>query len=422
MDSSQAPLMSEQPEQAELMEQPEQAELRERPEQSEHVERPEEPSHQGPQRGDILEGTILSIDQEGIRVDLGLDRNGFVPTRDLKNVSASRKDALLVGETVSVYVTDAKEDGNIGASIHRAIQNERWIEAEKLKESGDIWEAKVTGYNQGGVIVPFGKLRGFVPISHLLDIPKRSNPGQIRERLGNYIGRTLPLRVIEVDRRRRRLVCSYRKAYPEWRERQRQQFVDGLTEGEVRTGRVRNLRDFGAFVDLGGGDGLVHISELAWHRVDHPKEVLRVGQEVQVYVLKVNRKRKRVALSIKRLTPHPWSSIDERYHENQLVQGKITRITSFGAFIELEPGIEGLLHIRHLPRAAEQDPTKVVSVDEVHLLRVLSVDSDRRRIRLSMRAVTPEEQMDFMAQRAAESTLGLMDDTIGLAELIGEEE
>ena len=280
----------------------------------------------------------------------------------------------------------------------------------------------MTGYNQGGVIVPFGKLRGFVPISHLLDIPKRSNPGQIRERLGNYIGRTLPLRVIEVDRRRRRLVCSYRKAYPEWREQQRQRFVDGLTEGEVRTGRVRNLREFGAFIDLGGGDGLVHISELAWHRVDHPKEVLRVGQEVQVYVLKVNRKRKRVALSIKRLTPHPWSSIDERYHENQLVQGKITRITSFGAFIELEPGIEGLLHIRHLPRAAEQDPNKVVSVDEVHLLRVLSVDSDRRRIRLSMRAVTPEEQMDFMARRAAESTPEPLADTIGLAELIGEEE
>jgi ribosomal protein S1 len=193
-----------------------------------------------------------------------------------------------------------------------------------------------------------------------------------------------------------------------------------LTEGDVRKGRVRELRDFGAFVDLGGGDGLVHISELAWHRVEHPKEVLRVGQEVEVYILKVNRKRKRVALSLKRMLPHPWSSIHERYEANQLVEGKITRITPFGAFVELEPGIEGLLHIKALPRAAEQDPSKVISVGEIHLLRILHIDSDRRRIRLSMRAVTAEEQMDYMARRAAAAEP--LDDTIGLADLIGEEE
>jgi small subunit ribosomal protein S1 len=371
-------------------------------------------------RGDIREGAILSIDRDGMLVDLGLEHKGLVPPHDLAKVSPRRREALQVGETVSVYVTDAGQSKSaISLSLHQAILNEKWLEAEKLLESGEIWEAKVTGYNQGGVIVPFGKLRGFVPISHLLDIPRRSNPGQIRERLGNYIGRTLPLCVIEVDRRRRRLVCSYRKAYPEWRRRQRQLFIDSLTEGEVRTGRVRELRDFGAFIDLGGGDGLIHISELAWHRVEHPKEVLRVGQEVRVYVLKVNRKRKRVALSLKRLAPHPWTTIEERYQENQLVEGKITRIASFGAFVELEPGIEGLLHVRHLPRAAEQDPGKVVSVGEVHLLRILSIDPDQRRIRLSLRAVTPEEQMDFMARRAAVESF---EDTVGLADLIGEEE
>jgi small subunit ribosomal protein S1 len=421
LEAIEQPEQPEQPEQLEATEQPVKVEQPEQPDEPVPAEQVEESPPLGPQRGDILEGTILSIGESGVLVDLGVEREALVPARDLTKLSATRKDALQVEKAVSVYVTDAAGQGQIKASIHRAVLNEKWIEAEKLKESGEIWEAPVTGYNQGGVIVPFGKLRAFVPISHLLDIPRRSNPSQIRERLGNYIGRTLPLRVIEVDRRRRRLVCSYRKAYPEWRERQRQQFVDSLTEGEVRTGRVRNLRDFGAFVDLGGGDGLVHISELAWHRVDHPKEVLRVGQEVQVYVLKVNRKRKRVALSIKRLTPHPWSTVDDRYHENQLVEGKITRITSFGAFVELEPGVEGLLHVRHLPRAAEQDPNKVVSPGEIHLLRILGVDSERRRIRLSMRAVTPEEQMDFMARRAEEA-LESTDDTIGLAELIGEEE
>lgn len=390
------------------------------PEEIEPIQQPAADPVTELRRGDIREGTILSIDKDGMSVDLGLERNGLVPPHDLAKVGNRRRDGLQEGETVSVYVTDAGPSKDvILLSLQQAILNEKWLEAEKLLETGEIWEAKVTGYNQGGIIVPFGKLRGFVPISHLIDIPRRSNPGQIRERLGNYIGRTLPLCVIEVDRRRRRLVCSYRKAYPEWRRRQRQVFIDSLTEGEVRTGRVRELRDFGAFVDLGGGDGLVHISELAWHRVEHPKEVLRVGQEVSVYVMKVNRKRKRVALSLKRLAPHPWTTIEERYQENQLVEGKITRIASFGAFVEIEPGIEGLLHVRQLPRVADQDPSKVVSVGEVHLLRILSIDPVQRRIRLSMRAVTQEEQMDFMARRASVEEL---EETVGLADLIGEEE
>ncbi len=396
------------------------------PQVQEMSEEPEQTQQPGTEpgvelrRGDIREGTILSIDKDGMLIDLGLEQHGLVPPHDLAKVSNRRRDTLRTGEPVSVYITDADRSKDvISLSLQQAILNEKWLEAEKLLKSGEIFEAKVTGYNQGGIIVPFGKLRGFVPISHLLDIPRRSNAGQIRERLGNYIGRTLPLCVIEVDRRRRRLVCSYRKAYPEWRRRQRQVFIDSLTEGEVRAGRVRELRDFGAFVDLGGGDGLVHISELAWHRVEHPKEVLRVGQEVRVYVLKVNRKRKRVALSLKRLAPHPWTTIEERYQENQLVEGKVTRIASFGAFIEIEPGIEGLLHVRQLPRAAEQDPARVVSVGEVHLLRILDIDPVQRRIGLSMRAVTPDEQLDFMARRAAVESF---EETVGLADLVGEEE
>lgn len=393
------------------------------PEELEATPEPEELTPQEPQRGDIREGTILSITDEGLQIDLGLEVEGFVSSHDLDKLSQRRRQALQVGETVSVYFmgTGGKTDP-YAVSIHQAILNEKWIEAKRLMDSGEIWEAKVTGYNQGGVIVPFGRLRGFVPISHLMDIPRRSNPAQIRERLGNYVGRTIPLRVIEVDRRRRRLVCSYRKAYPEWRESQRQTFVNSLTEGEVRTGRVRELRDFGAFVDLGGGDGLIHISEIAWHRVSHPKEVLRVGQEVEVYVKQVNRKRKRVALSLKRLAPHPWASIEERYQVNQLVEGKITRVTSFGAFVEIEPGIEGLLHVRHLPRTADLDPTKVVSEGEIHLLRVISIDAERRRIRLSLRAVTQEEQMDFMDRRASEIALASLGETVGLAELMEEEE
>jgi 4-hydroxy-3-methylbut-2-enyl diphosphate reductase len=167
---------------------------------------------------------------------------------------------------------------------------------------------------------------------------------------------------------------------------------------------------------------LIHISELAWYRVGHPKEVLRVGEQVKVLVLKVNRKRKRIGLSLKRLQPHPWENIEERYHADQLIEGKVVRVTDFGAFVELEPGVEGLLHYKHLPRTTADDPRKVVNEGEVHLLRIIHIDPEQRRVRLSMRAVSPEEQLEWMARRAEEETARVLDDTIGLAELLDEEE
>lgn len=374
------------------------------------------------QRGDIVEGTIVSIDAEGIKVKIDEESEAFIPAHDLDKMPPERQETLVEGAQVPIYIVEVEESGPITASLRQALLNEKWIEAEHLMESREIWEGKVVGYNQRGLIVPFGNLRGFVPVSHMVDIPKRANPAQIRERLGHHVGRTLPLRVIEVDRRRRRLILSYRAAFSDWREKQRQNFLDSLQEGQIRTGRVRELKDFGAFVDLGGGDGLIHISEFAWHRIDHPKELLRVGQEIQVYVLKVNRKRKRVALSLKRLAPHPWETIEERYSVNQLVEGRITRVTEFGAFVEIEKGIEGLLHTKHLPRWADPDPRKVLMDGDKHLLRIINIEPKKRRIRLSMRAVSPEEQMEWMSNKSTAEEIVSAQEAIGLAELIDEEE
>ncbi|MBN1317166.1 MAG: S1 RNA-binding domain-containing protein [Anaerolineales bacterium] len=375
------------------------------------------------ERGDIIEGTILTIESERVTLDLGMEREGIVSIHDLQKIPPERRDNLIEGAQVPVYIVEAGNDSDhITASLRQAMLNEKWLEAEQLMKNREIWEGKVVGYNQRGLIVPFGNLRGFVPVSHMVDIPKRANPAQIRERLGHHVGRTLPLRVIEVDRRRRRLILSYRAAFSDWREKQRQSFLDSLEEGQIRTGRVRELKDFGAFVDLGGGDGLIHISEFAWHRINHPKEMLRVGQEIQVYVLKVNRKRKRVALSLKRLAPHPWETVNERYHVNQLIEGQITRVTDFGAFVEIEKGIEGLLHTKHLPRRADPDPRKVLAEGEKHLVRIINIEPKKRRIRLSLRAVSPEEQMEWMINKAAEVSVIPADEAIGLAELIGEEE
>ena len=380
-------------------------------------------------RGDIFQATVVSVDTHGAVVTLteaeegDAVRQAAVPIYDLEKLDAETRGSVQEGAALAVYiVTPQDREGRIVASIHQAVLNQEWLEAERLLESGEIWQGKVKGYNQGGAIVPFGRLRGFVPISQLLNMPKRGNPMQVREHLGHYVGRTLPLQVIQVDRRRRRLILSYRRAYPIWREQQRQEFIDNLKAGQIRNGRVRELRDFGAFVDLGEADGLIHISELAWYRVDHPKEILRVGQPVEVLILKVNRKRRRIGLSLKRLKPHPWDQIETRYRQDELVEGKVLRVTDFGAFVELEPGIEGLLHYKHLPRTTVDDPRKVVSEGEVHLLRIINIDTEQRRIRLSMRAVSPEEQMEWMARRAEEETAQVLDDTIGLAELLDEEE
>jgi small subunit ribosomal protein S1 len=380
-------------------------------------------------RGDIFQATVVSVDARGAVVTLAEPeagdpvRQAVVPIHDLEKLDAKMRESVQEGATPAVYiVTPQDREGKIVASIHQAVLNQEWLEAEQLLQSGEIWQGKVKGYNQGGAIVPFGRLRGFVPISQLLNMPRRGNPMQVREHLGHYVGRTLPLQVIQVDRRRRRLILSYRRAYPIWREQQRQEFIDNLKVGQIHSGRVRELRDFGAFVDLGEADGLIHISELAWYRVDHPKEILRVGQPVEVLILKVNRRRRRIGLSLKRLKPHPWDQIETRYRQDELVEGKVLRVTDFGAFVELEPGIEGLLHYKHLPRTTVDDPRKVVSEGEVHLLRIINIDTEQRRIRLSMRAVSPEEQMEWMTRRAEEETAQVLADTIGLAELLDEEE
>jgi small subunit ribosomal protein S1 len=207
------------------------------------------------------------------------------------------------------------------------------------------------------------------------------------------------MKVIEVDRRRRRLVFSQRDAQKEWEEMRKQELVDGLNEGDILKGRVSGLRDFGIFVDIGGADGLVHISELAWHRVDHPREVIRVGDEIEVYVMKLDREDQRISLSRKKLLPNPWDTVEERYEINQLVEGTITRIVDYGAFAEIEPGIEGLLHVSQLTRGTVQNVDEVVKEGETHLLRVVSIDQRRQRIGLSLKAVTTYEQIEWMAQR-----------------------
>lgn len=355
-----------------------------------------------PQVGDIRTGYIISIDQQGIMVDLGVKRDGIVPQSDIQKLSDEERAALKVNDEIAVYIINTEETDSLVVSIHLAKLNQDWIDAEALLESGNIVELEIGGYNKGGAIVPFGRLRGFVPASHLTELSPGMNDRKRQQRLAKLRGDKLPLKVIEVDRRRRRLVFSQKDAQKEWEEKRKQELIDSLNVGDVLKGTISGMRDFGAFVDVGGADGLVHISELAWHRVDHPRDVVKVGDEIDVYVLSLDKQDQRISLSRKKLLPNPWETVEERYEVNQLVEGTITRIVNYGAFAEVEPGIEGLLHLSQLSRGNVESADEVVKEGETHLLRVVSIDRRRQRMGLSLKAVTTTEQIEWMAQRELE--------------------
>ena len=359
--------------------------------------------YEEPQVGDIRKGIIVAITPQGVIVDLGLKRDGLVPSSDVSKLEPEEREALKINDEIPIYVTNTDAPDSLYVSIHLAQLNQDWIDAETLMESGEIFEGEVIGYNKGGAIIPFGRLRGFVPASHLSELSRGLNDRQRQQKLAKLRGQKVPVKIIEVDRRRRRLVFSQRDAQKEWEDKRKKELLKDLKEGDVLSGRVSGLRDFGIFVDLGGADGLVHISELAWYRIDHPREVVKVGDEIEVYVLNINPDSQRISLSRKRLLENPWSTVEKRYHQNQLVEGKITRIVDYGAFAEIEPGVEGLLHLSQLSRSQVENAQEVVNEGETHLLRIVSIDPERQRIGLSLRAVNANEQIEWMATREADA-------------------
>jgi|GEM_PF-123147 len=359
--------------------------------------------YEQPRVGDIRQAVIVSIGPQGIIVDLGLKRDGFIQISDLEKLDPVERAALAVNDEVPVYVVNVDNAESLEVSLSLARLNEDWVRAQELLDSGEVFETEITGHNRGGALVPFGRLRGFIPASHLAFINPGMNEQQRQQRIAEAQGQTIPVKVIEVDRRRRRLVLSHREADRLWQERRRKELMETLNEGDVLKGRITGWRDFGAFVDLGGADGLIHVSELAWQRVDHPKEVVRMGQEVEVYVLKVDRKRERISLSRKKLLPNPWGTVEERYEVGQLVEGRVIRVVDYGAFVEVEPGIEGLLHASQISRTSIGDPREVLREGENHLLRIISIDGDRQRMGLSLKAVTAAEQIEWMTRHEVQA-------------------
>lgn len=353
-----------------------------------------------PERGDIVTGTIVSVDNQGLIVSVdGMKRDGIVLRRDLERMNAEPSQ-FHVGDEIDIMILRMEDDeGNLLLSLSQAQQTEDWKRAEELLTAEGVFEGIVGDANRGGLIVPFGNLRGFVPASHVLDLPRGLSEDDRKLRMMRMVGQTISMRVIEVNRKRRRLVFSQRDAQRGNREQRKEVLLDQLHEGETRTGVVSGLRDFGAFVDLGGADGLIHISELAWHRVNHPREVLKVGDEVQVYILRLDSEGKRIGLSLKRLQDNPWSSVEENYHVGQLVEGTISRVAQFGAFVSLDPGIEALLHTSQIAEPPPEDPSLVVHEGQRLVMRVISIEADKQRLGLSLKEVTDEEKARWQASK-----------------------
>lgn len=357
--------------------------------------------------GDIIKGVVASKRSSEILVDVGAKSEGIVDPRDLDNLSPEELAEIKVGDTVPVYVISAEgndEGYSIRLSLSQAKIEKDWDEAQRLFESGDTIETEVIGHNKGGLIVNFGQVRGFVPGSQLANI--QYGGSNRPDRWNQMTGETLKLKIIEVDRDRNRLIFSERAAADEIRkekEKEKEKFLDELTEGEVRAGRVTSLANFGAFVDIGGVDGLIHLSELAWTHVAHPGEVLNVGDEIDVFILNVDRDQQRVALSLKRLEPEPWSQVFDYYEINQVVEAIVTKLTNFGAFARIDDRIEGLIHISEISNENITHPRQVVAEGQEVKVRIIHIDPERKRMGLSMKEVEGQEDWLDYAQQADES-------------------
>lgn len=355
-------------------------------------------------RGDLVEAVIVRTAPTAIMVDMGEGATGIIPGRELENMMRQSIEDLKEGEKVTVYVVNPSDhQGNIVLSINRAIEELNWKEAEEYRANQDVYDGNIAGYNKGGLIVRFGRLRGFVPQSQISDDRRRMMEGETpEERYGAMVNETIAVKVMEVDRSRNRLILSERAAYREQREKRKETLINKLTPGQITEGRVVSLEDFGAFVDVGGAEGLVHLTEISWKHITHPREVLTIGQTVRVEVISVDRERKRIGLSIKRQEADPWDEVATAYGQGKLVQATVTKLTKFGAFARLvdAPDIEGLIHISELSDQRVTHPREVVEEGEKLTLRVVKIDVKNRRLGLSLKRVNSAEYLDMDMQNA----------------------
>ena len=342
--------------------------------------------------GDVVEGTVVRIDKDEILVDIGAKSEGVVSNRELYGRHGENQPTLNIGDVVLVYVLQPESpEGHVVLSLRRAGLERKWRAMQELFEAGTIIDAPVIDHNKGGLIVDCG-IRGFVPISQIVDFPRRPQNEQprdaaqeIAEKLQPYIGRKLRLKILEVNRKANRLILSEKVALYEERREKRDELFSSLQVGQKVTGSVRSIAPFGIFIDLGGIDGLVHKSELSWNKVNNPEAGYKVGDEVEAEVIDINHERGRISLSIRRLQPDPWESTVADFNVGDVIDGTVTKLVNFGAFVRVREGLEGLIHISELSHQRVAHPGDVVHEGQVLKLKIISLDSERHRLGLSLK-------------------------------------
>ena len=342
--------------------------------------------------GDVVEGKVVRIDKDEILVDIGAKSEGVVSNRELYGRHGETAPQLAIGDTVLVYVLQPESpEGHAVLSLRRAGLERKWRSMQEQFDEGTIIEAPVIDHNKGGLIVDCG-IRGFVPISQIVDFPRRPQNEQprdaaqeIAEKLQPYVGRKLRLKILEVNRKANRLILSEKVALFEERREKRDELFSSLQVGQKVTGTVRSIAPFGIFIDLGGIDGLVHKSELSWNKVNNPEAGYVVGESVEAEVIDINHERGRISLSVRRLQPDPWESTVASFKVGDIIDGTVTKLVNFGAFVRVRDGLEGLIHISELSHQRVAHPGDVVHEGQTLKLKIISLDSDRHRLGLSLK-------------------------------------
>ncbi|MBM4404823.1 MAG: S1 RNA-binding domain-containing protein [Chloroflexi bacterium] len=351
------------------------------------------------ERGQVVDGVIMKVDKDGLLVNVGQKTEGVVPAREMRSVPMDSWDQFKPGGKIVVTVIRPEsEEGHAILSLDRAAGEVGWRKLQEYAESGGAIEGQVIGHNRGGAVVMVEGVQGFIPLSQISSVPRMPAGSTEVPDLSGLVGKKLHLKFIEVNKKRNRAILSERAASQEVRQAKKTRLMDELKEGDIRKGRISGVTSFGAFVDLGGADGLIHISELSWKSVRSPEEVVKVGDEVDVYVIKVDRKAKRIALSLKRTQAEPWAAVASTYTIGQIIPATISKLATFGAFAQLDGSVEGLIHISELSDKMVQHPKDVVREGDKVAVKVVRIEPERRRIGLSIKQVKTTEAEELFAK------------------------
>jgi len=360
-------------------------------------------------RGEILEGVVVGSERDGTIVDVGTKSEGVIPAHEMQSLGPDARPAP--GDRILVYVLQPEtQEGQVLLSLDRARGERGWRVLQQRFEEGESFQVQVSGHNKGGLLVNVEGVHAFIPFSQAISAqpPAEQEEGAEKQegsQSDSLIGETLLVKVIEINRARNRVILSERAAIQDWRAIQKDRLLDELHEGEIRKGRVSSIRSFGVFIDLGGADGLAHLSELSWERDKAPEELFKVGQEVDVFIMKVDAEAKKIALSIRRAQPEQWEQIVDKYKVGQVVTGTITKLVTFGAFARIEGPVEGLIHVSELVNRRITHPREVVKEGDVVPLKIVRVERDRQRLGLSLRQAREEaEEMGFVFGKGGEIT------------------